>query len=45
MNTEDNLKIHISKLESEVKNLRISESELKSKLFKKEEEFSKKISA
>lgn len=32
MNEEDNLKIHINKLESEVKNLRISEAELKQKL-------------
>lgn len=43
MNEEDNLKAHINKLESEIKNLRISENEVKTKLFKKEEDFNKKI--
>lgn len=32
MNEEDNLKLHIGKMESEVKNLRISENDLKTKL-------------
>lgn len=44
MNEEDNLKVHINKLEAEVKNLRISENDLKTKLYKKEEEFNKKLS-
>jgi len=41
---EDNLKSHIDRLESDIKNLRISENDLKNKLNKKEEEYIKKIS-
>jgi len=43
-NEEDTLKMHISRLESEVKNLRLSEHELKHKLSKREEEYQKKLS-
>lgn len=45
MMQEDNLKNHSNKLESECKNLRISENELKTKLYQKEEEFQRKITA
>jgi len=40
---EDTLKLHISRLESEVKNLRLSEQELKHKLSKREEDCQKKL--
>jgi chromosome segregation ATPase len=42
---EDNLKNHSNKLESECKNLRISENELKTKLYQKEEEFQRRITS
>lgn len=44
MNVEDNLKLHISKLEAEVKNLRISDNEVKTKLHRREEEYNKRLS-
>lgn len=40
---QDNLTTHIDRLESEIKNLRISENEVKNKLQKKEEELLRKI--
>jgi hypothetical protein len=40
---EDNIKQHNYQLESEIKNLRISEKELKNALSKKEEIYMKKI--